>query len=51
MSEVQRISWKEATDLNATEFFNTFVYAIEKQRHKEALEKAAYEKARSKMRR
>jgi hypothetical protein len=48
VSEIQRISWKEATDLNATEFFNTFIYAIEKQKHKEAVEKAAYEKVRMK---
>lgn len=44
---MQRISWKDATDLNATEFFNTFIYAIEKQKHKEAVEKAAYDKVRS----
>lgn len=48
---MQRISWHEATELNATEFFNTFVYAVEKQRHREALEKKAYEQARSRTRR
>ena len=47
---MQRISWDQATDLNVYNFFNTFIYAIEKQKHREKLEKAAYEKAKSRAR-
>ncbi len=48
VSEMQRISWKEATDLSVMEFLNTFCYAIEKARHREKLQKEAYDKIRSK---
>ena len=48
MSETQRISWQEATNLNVYEFLNTFVYAVEKARYKEKLQKDAFDKARSK---
>ncbi len=48
MSETQRISWKEATDLNVYEFLNTFIYSVEKVRYKEKLQKEAMEKIRNK---
>lgn len=50
VSETQRISWKEAEDLTVMEFLNTFCYAVEKARHREKLQKEAYEKAKAKRR-
>ena len=51
MSETQRISWKEATDLNVYEFLNTFCYAIDKARHQEKIQKEAMDQIRMKHRR
>ena len=48
VSETQRISWQEATNLNVYEFFNTFSYAVERARYKEKLQKEAYDKIKSK---
>lgn len=51
VSETQRCSWHEAENLNVYEFLNTFCYAVDKARHREKVEKEAYEKARAKTRR
>lgn len=51
VSETQRISWGEATNLNVYEFLNTFIYAVEKARHREKLQKEAMDKARSQVKR
>ena len=48
VSETQRISWQEATNLNVYEFFNTFNYAVERARYKEKLQKDAYDRVRAK---
>lgn len=48
VSETQRISWKEATDLTVMEFLNTFCYAVEKARHREKIQKEAYDKIKVK---
>jgi len=51
VSETQRISWKEATDLNVYEFLNTLCYRIDRDNHNAAVRKAEMDKiqARRKM--
>ncbi len=48
VSETQRISWKEATDLNVYEFLNTLCYRIDRDNHNAAVKKAEMDKIQAK---
>ena len=48
VSETQRISWGQATELSVMEFLNTLSYRIEKNRHEADLQKQEIDKAKSK---
>lgn len=51
VSETQRISWEQATNLNIYEFLNTLCYRIDTDNHRQALEKKEMDLMKARMKR